>query len=365
MALSNERLATLELPEPLAEAVREAKRLKSFGAQRRQAQYIGRLMRDIDPAPIRAPHRRLGGQLADARGLAAGPRTLARTSAQRCAGADRSRANISGGRSSAASHPGAQRSRRDSDGQAAAALPRALSGAEGTACRSPLPTPKHRADGRIHCSWLYSPEPVHAPTMSNARDDTLLLGLVSISDRASLGIYEDAGMPALEDWFTRTLTTPFRVEKRLIPDEQAVIEATLKELVDDDRLRPRADHRRHRSCGARRHPGGNARGRRQGHARFRRADAPGQPQVRADRDPVSAGRRHPQAVTDSQPARAAESHQGNAGRREGRRRAKQLVPGIFAAVPYCLDLIGGPYVETRDEVIKVFRPKSALRPPKA
>lgn len=197
--------------------------------------------------------------------------------------------------------------------------------------------------------------------MSNARDDTLLLGLVSISDRASLGIYEDAGMPALEDWFTRTLTTPFRVEKRLIPDEQAVIEATLRELVDEI------------GCDLVLTTGGTGPAARDvtPEATLAVADRimPGfgeqMRQVSLKFVPTAILSRQVGVIRrqslilnlPGQPKAIKETLEGVKGPQ-----GEELMSGIFAAVPYCLDLIGGPYVETRDEVIKVFRPKSALRP---
>lgn len=195
-------------------------------------------------------------------------------------------------------------------------------------------------------------------------DDTLLLGLVSISDRAARGEYPDAGLPALEDWFAKALTTPFRVEKRLVPDEQPVIEATLKELVDDV------------GCALVLTTGGTGPAARDvtPEATLAVADKvmPGfgeqMRQVSLKFVPTAILSRQVGVIRKrtlilnlpGQPKAIKETLEGAKGAN-----GEQLVPGIFAAVPYCLDLIGGPYVETRDEVIKVFRPKSALRPPKA
>jgi molybdopterin adenylyltransferase len=194
-------------------------------------------------------------------------------------------------------------------------------------------------------------------------DDTLLLGLVSISDRASRGVYTDEGLPALEDWFARALTTPLRVEKRLIPDEQTVIEATLRELVDDV------------GCALVLTTGGTG--------PAARDVTPEATLAVADKVMPGFGEQMRQVSLKFVPTAILSRQVGVIRKRtlilnlpgqpkairetlEGVKDANgvQVVPGIFAAVPYCLDLIGGPYLETREEVIKVFRPKSALRPPK-
>jgi molybdopterin adenylyltransferase len=194
-------------------------------------------------------------------------------------------------------------------------------------------------------------------------DDTLLLGLVSISDRASRGVYTDEGLPALEDWFARALTTPLRVEKRLIPDEQPVIEATLRELVDDV------------GCALVLTTGGTG--------PAARDVTPEATLAVADKLMPGFGEQMRQVSLKFVPTAILSRQVGVIRKRtlilnlpgqpkairetlEGVKDANgvQVVPGIFAAVPYCLDLIGGPYLETREEVIKVFRPKSALRPPK-
>jgi molybdopterin adenylyltransferase len=194
-------------------------------------------------------------------------------------------------------------------------------------------------------------------------DDTLLLGLVSISDRASRGVYADEGLPALEDWFAKALTTPLRVEKRLIPDEQPVIEATLKELVDDV------------GCALVLTTGGTG--------PAARDVTPEATLAVADKVMPGFGEQMRQVSLRFVPTAILSRQVGVIRKRtlilnlpgqpkaiketlEGVKDANgaQVVPGIFAAVPYCLDLIGGPYLETHEEVIKVFRPKSALRPPK-
>ncbi len=191
--------------------------------------------------------------------------------------------------------------------------------------------------------------------------DSIKIGLVSISDRASAGVYKDEGIPALEEWFRRALATPWTTVTRLIADEQPVIEATLKELVDRE------------GCHLVLTTGGTGPAPRdvtpeatlavgeQGDAGVRRADAPDQPALRPHRDPVAAGRRDPWQGVDRQPARPAQVDPRDL---EGVKDAegKAVVHGIFAAVPYCIDLIGGPYIETNEDVVKAFRPKSALRP---
>jgi molybdopterin adenylyltransferase len=193
-------------------------------------------------------------------------------------------------------------------------------------------------------------------------DDTAILGLVSISDRAARGEYQDEGLPALEDWLARALTTAFRVEKRLIPDEQATIESTLKELVDDV------------GCALVLTTGGTGPAARDvtPEATLAVADKvmPGfgeqMRQVSLRFVPTAILSRQVGVVRKrtlilnlpGQPKAIKETLEGVKGPS-----GEQVVPGIFAAVPYCIDLIGGPYLETRDEVIKVFRPKSALRPP--
>jgi ribosome-associated protein len=143
----------------------------------------------------------------------------------------------------------------------------------------------------------------------------LVIGLVSVSDRASGGVYEDKGIPALQEWLGKALTTPFRVETRLIPDDRDDIESTLIELVDEAR------------CHLVLTTGGTGPARRdvtpeatlaigtQGDAGLRRADAPGQPALRADRDPVAPGRRDPRDARSRgpghEPAGPAEIDQGN------------------------------------------------------
>ncbi len=180
------------------------------------------------------------------------------------------------------------------------------------------------------------------------KEDSLLIGLVSISDRASSGVYVDQGLPGLTAWFQAALKTPWRVESRLIPDEQPVIERTLVELVDVVR------------CDLVLTTGGTGPAPRDVTPEATLAVAhkvlPGfGEQMRQ----VSL-RYVPTAILSRQVGVI----RGNALilNLPGQPKAiKETLDGVFPAVPYCLDLIGGPYVETHDDVCKVFRPKSAIR----
>jgi molybdopterin adenylyltransferase len=181
---------------------------------------------------------------------------------------------------------------------------------------------------------------------------SLLIGLVSISDRASAGVYEDKGIPGLTDWFGAALTTPWRMETRLIPDEQALIERTLIELTDSVR------------CHLVLTTGGTG--------PAARDVTPEATLAVAHKVLPGFGEQMRQVSLKYVPT-AILSRQVGVIRGgalilnlPGQPKAiKETLDGIFPAVPYCIDLIGGPYIETRDEVCKVFRPKSALRPPSA
>ena len=195
-------------------------------------------------------------------------------------------------------------------------------------------------------------------------NDTLQIGLVSISDRASQGVYADQGIPALEEWFKNALTSPWRTTTRLIPDEQPVIEAALRELVDESGC-----HRVLTTGGtgpalrdvtpeatvavADRVMPGFGEQMRQISLRF-------VPTAILSRQVAVVRKRCLIINLPGQPKSIRETLEGLKGPQ-----GEAIVPGIFAAVPYCIDLIGGPYIETRDEVCKAFRPKSAIRPPKA
>ena len=190
----------------------------------------------------------------------------------------------------------------------------------------------------------------------------LLIGLVSISDRASSGVYQDQGIPALGEWFGQALSSPWRTEKRLIPDDQAVIEATLIELCDQV------------GCHLVLTTGGTGPAPRDVTPEATLAVAhrvmPGfgeqMRQISLNFVPTAILSRQVGVIRGrtlilnlpGQPKSIRETLEGLRGG-EGR----SPIHGIFAAVPYCIDLIGGPYVTTCDEVVKAFRPKSAQRPP--
>jgi molybdopterin adenylyltransferase len=181
---------------------------------------------------------------------------------------------------------------------------------------------------------------------------SLLIGLVSISDRASAGVYEDKGIPGLTDWFTAALTTPWRMETRLIPDEQPLIERSLIELVDSVR------------CHLVLTTGGTG--------PAARDVTPEATLAVAHKVLPGFGEQMRQVSLKYVPT-AILSRQVGVIRGgalilnlPGQPKAiKETLDGIFPAVPYCIDLIGGPYIETREDVCRVFRPKSALRPPSA
>jgi len=193
--------------------------------------------------------------------------------------------------------------------------------------------------------------------------DELIIGLVSISDRASSGVYEDKGLPALQEWFGAALTSPWRMESRLIPDEQVVIEHTLMDLCDTV------------GCHLVLTTGGTGPTPRdvtpEATLAVAHKEMPGfgeqMRQISLHYVPTAILSRQTAVIRGKslilnlpgQPKSIKETLEGVKDA-EG----KQVVPGIFAAVPYCLDLIGGPYVETDEAVVKAFRPKSAIRPPK-
>ncbi|WP_272673221.1 molybdopterin adenylyltransferase [Providencia sp. PROV031] len=189
----------------------------------------------------------------------------------------------------------------------------------------------------------------------------LRIGLVSVSDRASSGIYEDKGIPALEEWLAKTLTTPFRIETRLIPDEQIMIEQTLCELVDEF------------ACHLVLTTGGTGPARRDvtSDATLAIADRemPGfgeqMRQISLKFVPTAILSRQVGVIRNQalilnlpgQPKAIAETLEGLKDK-EG----NVVVSGIFASVPYCIQLLDGPYVETDPTIVKAFRPKSAIRP---
>jgi molybdopterin adenylyltransferase len=192
-------------------------------------------------------------------------------------------------------------------------------------------------------------------------NDELLIGLVSISDRASKGVYRDEGIPALEEWFKRALTTPWRIETRLIPDERPGVESTLVDLVDQV------------GCHLVLTTGGTGPAPRDitPEATLAVADKPmpgfGEqmrqislkfvPTAILSRQ-VAVIRR--QSLIINLPGQPKSIRETLEGLRDAD--GKVAVEGIFAAVPYCIDLIGGPYIETDPAVVRAFRPKSAQRP---
>lgn len=201
-------------------------------------------------------------------------------------------------------------------------------------------------------------------TNQTKNPDELLIGLVSISDRASSGVYEDQGIPALRDWFASALTSPWRMETRLIPDERTEIEKTLIELVDEVQ------------CDLVLTTGGTGPARRdvtpEATLAVATKEMPGfgeqMRQISLQFVPTAILSRQVAVIRETtdhaalimnlpgQPKSIKETL-GGLKDSEG----KQIVSGIFAAVPYCIDLIGGPYIETNETVCKAFRPKSAIR----
>jgi molybdopterin adenylyltransferase len=177
--------------------------------------------------------------------------------------------------------------------------------------------------------------------------ESLTIGLVSISDRASAGVYEDKGIPGLVEWFTAALKSPWRTETRLIPDDQPVIERTLIELIDAA------------GCELVLTTGGTG--------PARRDVTPEATIAVAHKVLPGFGEQMRQLSLQYVPTAILSRQVGAVRGRAlilnlpGQPKAiKETLDGIFPAVPYCIDLIGGPYIETHDSVCKVFRPKSAL-----
>jgi molybdopterin adenylyltransferase len=199
-----------------------------------------------------------------------------------------------------------------------------------------------------------------------AHADELVVGLVSISDRAAGGVYEDKGLPALRDWLQRALKSPWQAQERLIPDEQAQIERTLIELVDEV------------DCDIVLTTGGTGPARRDVTPEATLAVAtramPGfgeqMRRISLEFVPTAVLSRQIAVIRETlthaalilnlpgQPKSIQETLEGLRDEHGLTRMA-----GIFAAVPYCIQLIGGPYVETHDAVCKAFRPKNAVRTP--
>jgi len=214
-----------------------------------------------------------------------------------------------------------------------------------------------------------TPTPVKTTMTITTRNhpDEILIGLVSISDRASSGVYEDKGIPALEEWLGSALTTPWRVETRLIADDAATITATLIELVDEA------------GCDLVLTTGGTGPSRRDVTPEATLAagtkEMPGfgeqMRQISLSFVPTAILSRQVAVIRETAsraalivnlPGQPKSIRETLEGLRDDTGSVK--VPGIFAAVPYCIDLIGGPYMETNADVCKAFRPKSAQRAPR-
>ena len=202
-------------------------------------------------------------------------------------------------------------------------------------------------------STITTATPPEVPA-SDPNADPVRIGIVSISDRASSGTYEDKGLPALKSWLGRALINPIQFEARLIPDEQALIAQTLIELVDlgcslvlttggtGPALRdvtPEATL----SVAHKQMPGFGE--------QMRQISLQFVPTAILSRQVAVI--RHQSLIINlpGQPKSIEETLQG-----------LPQVNGIFAAVPYCIDLLGGPYLETRENLCKAFRPKNAIRP---
>jgi molybdopterin adenylyltransferase len=179
-------------------------------------------------------------------------------------------------------------------------------------------------------------------------DETLLVGLVSISDRASAGVYEDQGLPGLREWFGAALASPWKMETRLIADDQPTIERTLIELVDVA------------GCHLVLTTGGTG--------PAPRDVTPEATLAVAHKILPGFGEQMRQVSLKYVPTAILSRQVGVVRGRAlilnlpGQPKAiKETLDGVFPAVPYCIDLVGGPYIETHDDVCKAFRPKSAIR----
>jgi molybdopterin adenylyltransferase len=189
--------------------------------------------------------------------------------------------------------------------------------------------------------------------------DAIKIGIVSVSDRASTGVYEDKGLPALKDWLQRALKNPIEFESRLIPDVQETISAALIDLVNA-------------KCSLVLTTGGTGPALRdvtpEATLAVAHKEMPGfgeqMRQISLKFVPTAILSRQCAVIRDQSliinlPGQPKSIQETLEGLRDVE--GKSVMPGIFAAVPYCVDLIGGPYIETHDEVCKAFRPKSAIR----
>ena len=341
LPLADDRLQRLPISPELIDAVRLAREIRAHEGRRRQMQLIGRLMRDIDADALRAAladetreHRVATAvmhaaerwrerMLADDQVLEQLVRAVSRDARDdRTAGATRARANWR----------------------------RAAPGARIGSCSASCATGS--ADSP-------TPGPESTATMTDATRP-IRIGLVSISDRASQGVYQDQGIPGLQEWLASALRSPWQAVLRLIPDERSDIERTLIELVDRE------------GCSLVLTTGGTG--------PAPRDVTPDATLAVGDREMPGFGEQMRQISLNFVPtailSRQVAVIRGQAlivnlpgqpksirETLEGVRDAdgRQKVHGIFAAVPYCLDLIGAPYIETHDAVCKAFRPKSAQR----
>lgn len=202
-------------------------------------------------------------------------------------------------------------------------------------------------------------------SLMTSKEVELVIGLVSVSDRASGGVYEDKGIPALQDWLASAITTPFRIEPRLIPDEREQIEKTLVELVDAQ------------GCHLVLTTGGTGPARRDVTPEATLAVGTKEMPGFGEQMRQISLQFVPTAILSRQVAviRETEDHAALIMNLPGQPKAiketleglkdadgKVLVGGIFAAVPYCIDLIGGPYMETDPAITRAWRPKNAQRP---
>jgi len=204
----------------------------------------------------------------------------------------------------------------------------------------------------------------HTEAWKRNTPNEIKIGLISISDRASKGVYSDEGIPALQSWLMSAISTPCVFHERLIADEQEIITETIVELVDDlgcdlvlttggtgpsrRDVTPEATL----DAGTREMPGFGE--------QMRQISLRFVPTAILSRQTAVLREIEGHAALiinlPGQPKAIAETLEGLKGA-DG----KSIVPGIFAAVPYCIDLIGGPYIETNESIIKVFRPKSAIQ----
>jgi molybdopterin adenylyltransferase len=198
--------------------------------------------------------------------------------------------------------------------------------------------------------------------------DELLIGLVSVSDRATAGVYEDKGIPSLTEWLGTALKSPWRAETRLIHDDAATISATLTALVDG------------LGCDLVLTTGGTGPARRdvtpEATLAVATKEMPGfgeqMRQISLNFVPTAILSRQVAVIRETAdhaaliinlPGQPKSIRETLEGLRDATGAVK--VPGIFAAVPYCIDLIGGPYIETDPNIVAAFRPKNAQRPPRA